>query len=455
MFAAFLELKAEVENLKKENALLKARIAELEKPKKDSSNSSIAPSKDENRKPKRNQSLRVKSGKRVGGQKGHKGNYLKMVEKPDKIVKQKPTDCKSCGQNLSQAQSKVVEKRQVIDIELPKKQVVEYQNHQVICPKCSYKNIGNFPQNIPRRVSYGKTVEALIGYFQVRHFLPYKRTTEVFSDLFDLKISCGTVKNRLKKLYEKGWTVYKNIKNAILKSSCIGSDETGFKINADKFWAWVWQNDFWTYISINQSRGYKAIEDEFCENDLLQLILVCDRYPAQLKSKTKSKQFCLAHLLRDLMYLCQLYKQSWSKKLTAIILAIYDFKRKCENYKSKECKKVVDNIELRIEKLLKEKIAIKYPMLRTLREKLKKNKEFLTTCLHYKNVPPDNNWSERAIRNFKTKMKISGGFRSIDGARIYATLRSITDTAIKQNQNVWQTFLNLAQNKNLKFELAE
>lgn len=449
------KLKAENALLKKENALLKARIVELEKPKKDSNNSSIPPSQDENRKPKKNQSLRKKSGKKAGGQKGHKGSNLKMTESPDQIVEHRPNDCKNCGATLTEITSEVLEKRQIIDVVLPKKQVAEHQKHIVICPNCGHNNLGEFPENIPKGASYGKTVEAMIGYFQVRHFLPYKRTVDIFSDLFDIKMSAGTVKNKLKKLKEKGLPVYQSIKKAILKSSCIGSDETGFKINAQKFWAWVWQNDWLTYISINKSRGYKAIEAEFSETDLLQLILVCDRYAAQLKSKTKSKQFCLAHLLRDLIYLSQLYKQDWSEKLITIIITIYDFNRKCEDYKSKANKSKVAKIELDIEKLLQEEIVAKYPKLRTLREKLKKDKTFLTTCLHYKNVPPDNNWSERAIRNFKTKMKISGGFRSTQGAKIYAILRSITDTAIKQNQNVWQTFLNLAQNKNLKFAWAE
>lgn len=443
LFEAFVELKKEFEALKQENAALKAEIARLKQPKKDSSNSSIAPSQDENRVQK-NKSLRRKSGKQVGGQKGHRGSHLKMVEHPDQLEVYQPEVCKNCSTVLLDSPSTIVEKRQVSDIILPKKQVTEYQKHSICCPVCRFNNLGQFPKNIPKGCSYGKTVTALIAYLQVRHFLPYARTAEFFFDLFGIKISGGTIKNKLMRLYKSALPTYQTIKTNVLKSNCIGSDETGFKINGKKHWAWVWQNDSNTFISINRSRGYKAVLAEFDEQDFNNTILVCDRYAAQLKTNSKTKQFCLAHLLRDLTYLSQLYKQPWSDGFKAVLLKIYDLKRQSKKYDELAHQIALQSIEAKIEQLVNQKIAIKYKQLRTFKEKIKKHQSFVTTCLHYKSVPPDNNWSERAIRNFKVIQKVSGGFRSTSGAKIYATLRSITDTAIKQNANVWQTFNNLA-----------
>ena len=148
-------LRAENRDIKAENALLRARIEELEHT-KNSHNSSIAPSKDENR-AKKNQSLRVKSGRKPGGQKGHKGSVLEMTEIPDEIIKHIPQYCNNCGEELAGVMEELIEKRQ--EVVLPRI-IVKYIEHQIYSKKCScgHTTQSEFPLGINAKVQYGSRI---------------------------------------------------------------------------------------------------------------------------------------------------------------------------------------------------------------------------------------------------------------------------------------------------------
>ena len=177
-----------IAELKAENAKLRARIAELEH-RKNSNNSSIPPSKDENR-VKRNQSLREKSGKKPGAQLGHEGSMLQMTDQPDKIINYVPNFCTACGDDISQLEGKFISKRQVIDIPEIK---FEYTEHRIFGKKCSCGHITecDFPEDIKTNIQYGHRIEAFVSYLYARHYIPFKRMKEFLSDAFHLPISEG------------------------------------------------------------------------------------------------------------------------------------------------------------------------------------------------------------------------------------------------------------------------
>ena len=159
------DLKKELSLLKKENQQLKNRLAKYETP-KTSRNSSIPPSKDENR-PKSNQSLRKSSGKRPGGQFGRKGKTLEMTSTPDIIIELYPDYCNSCGTTLLEFAASKEKSRQIIDIPPIKAIYTEYQSFSKIC-KCGCQTIADFPKHVTAPISYGATIESLIGYFHAR-----------------------------------------------------------------------------------------------------------------------------------------------------------------------------------------------------------------------------------------------------------------------------------------------
>jgi len=422
-----------VEELTQEVKDLKHRLSKYEHP-KNSNNSSVPPSKDENR-PKR-KSLREKTDKKVGGQKGRKGTTLRMVEVPDIIEKHIPEFCSCCGNDISKIKEKFVGKRQVFDIPEIKVNVTEYQIFKRECT-CGHETISNYPQQASAPVSYGNNIESLIGYFHARQYIPFKRMQEIFTDVFNTPISEGGIHYLLNKLVKKSQPAYDLIKQKLVsnKKYAIGADETGMKVDGNKHWAWTWQNDEATFITITNNRAQRSITETF-KNGFKNSVLVHDCWASHFNTKALSHQVCTAHLLRDMNYLTELYNHKWSMVCKAVFKSALKLKNKMSKsdyyiHNSERLK-----IESRLNKLLDYKLPEKNKELIRFQNRLLKYREYLLTFLYNPNVPPDNNASERAIRNIKVKQKISGQFKSTNGAFGFAVLRSVTDTVIKNNLRV-------------------
>ena len=150
------------------------RILELEdqlrrtKLSKNSSNSSKPPSSDMFT-VKRNQSLRESSGKKSGGQPGHKGTTLKMSANPDEVIKLVPEYCNICGGSLCNEVEEFQSKRQVVDIPPVRPIITEYQKYRKCCPQCGHSQETDFPSGVTNNIQYGANVEAAIAYFSIYH----------------------------------------------------------------------------------------------------------------------------------------------------------------------------------------------------------------------------------------------------------------------------------------------
>ena len=186
--------------LEQENQALRERIAELERRLGlDSDNSSQPPSSDGlNKKPHRTKSLRGKSGRKTGGQKGHRGQTLEQVSEPDRLVKHSaPDSCWGCGCDVSREQVVSVIKRQVFDIPEPRIEVTEHQVEIKRCPRCEQKLEGCFPAAVKAPVQYGVRVKAVSTYLQHQHFIPEDRLSEALEELYGCPMSTGTIANTL------------------------------------------------------------------------------------------------------------------------------------------------------------------------------------------------------------------------------------------------------------------
>jgi len=424
----------ENQKLRKENIALQQRLSKYEHP-KNSNNSSIPPSKDENR-PKRNQSLREKSGRNPGGQPGRKGNTLKMVENPDTVETHIPDFCNCCGKDIRGSLFILAGKRQVIDIPKIELRVTEYQIFSRTCT-CGHETTSEFPQEANAPVSYGNNIESLIGYFHSRQYIPFRRMKEFFNDVFHVPISEGGIHYLLNKLAKKAEPAYDLIKQKLLSSNLgtIGADETGVKVAGDKHWAWVWQNEEATFITITDNRAQRSITENF-ENGFENSVLVHDCWKSHFNTAAASHQICMAHLLRDLNYLTERYNHKWSKVCKALFKSALDLKTNMNHTDYYIGNPKRKHIERRLDRLLGYALPKEHKELITFQNRLIKYSDYIFTFLHNPRVPPDNNSSERAIRNIKVKQKVSGQFKSPNGAFIFAVLRSVTDTIIKNNQNV-------------------
>lgn len=411
---------------------LQARISELEHP-KNSNNSSIPPSKDENR-IKRNQSLREKSDRNPGGQKGHKGSMLKMTEHPDEVINYIPHYCECCGKDLSGQREEFIAKRQVIELPEIKIKYIEHQVYGRKC-QCGYITKSKFPEDIKTSIQYGNSVESLVSYFYARHYIPFLRMKEILSDIFHLPISEGGIHYLLERFTRKAKPFYDLIRDKIEQATVLGSDETGANLNGKLSWFWTWQNDKLTYIRHSLSRGAKTIKEIF-PHGFTNAIINHDRWASQINTPAKGHQLCTAHLLRDSNYLVELYKNEWATKLKALISRSIKLKYRLQPIDYLRGIPERTQIESELDVLLCEEIDKKHKKARTLQKKLKKQRNSILTFLYYHEVPPDNNGSERAIRNVKVKQKISGFFKSEKGSQTFAINRSIIDTIIKSRNNV-------------------
>jgi transposase len=228
----------------------------------------------------------------------------------------------------------------------------------------------------------------------------------------------------------KANATYESIRQNVLKNKVIGADETGVNINGKNNWAWTFQHDRATFIAIHPNRGYKAIEQIMPEG-FQNNILVTDCWASYFKTNALSHQICTAHLLRELLFLKDRYKNStWAKRLSLLIINALAL-RKTNNI----TKDNVDEVFRAFSNLINEPINSEFEEVISFQKRMVKYSDFVFNFLLYKDVPPDNNGSERAIRNFKIKLKVSGFFRSFEGAERFAVIRSIIDTAIKNNRN--------------------
>lgn len=437
----------EIVVLKKENGVLKDRLAVYETP-KDSHNSSIPPSKDslaaqaeKSKKLLITRSLREKSGKSNGGQTGHKGTTLEMANEPDSIIEHKPYFCARCGNDLSAIQGSVVELRQVFDVPMPILPIVT--EHQLIGKQCSCGHCcqTDFPKEVRSRVSYGTNIRALVTYLSCIQCIPYKRLTEVLRDCFGITLSQGTIDNMLKDVSDKSLGAYNEIRNRIEQSNVVGADETGENINGELHWMWAWQTDKLTYIHSNKSRGKLAIDSQF-KNGLSRSILVTDRHKSYFNMNVADHQICLAHILRELTFLTELdTKQTWSSELAKLIKeAIH--KRKTESWENIDRNSILNKFQ----NLLTTCTDNLHQKIIALIKSLTKYKEYVFKFLFDPDVPYENNASERAVRNLKVKQKVSGMFKSQQGANAYCQIHSIAQTAKKNNQNPFLAILAVANN---------
>ncbi len=444
-FQEIERLKKENEELRKENQqfneiiqtlivrieLLEERLARYENP-KNSRNSSIPPSHDFKR-PPRTKSLREPSKKKRGGQPGHEGTTLEMTEKPDQIIPHTPQYCTCCGRDISQIHAELVECRQEVVLPVIQPIFIEHQAFQRTCT-CGNTVIADFPEGVTPGISYGNNVGSLAAYMSVRHFFPFRRMAEFFRYFLNLPISEGALVNTIKRVTEKALPAYELIRSRAENSRSNGGDETGTKINGDKGWFWTIQGALFTYIIASYNRGVQTINDHFPKGFPFS-VLVHDCWKSYFKIAALAHQICLAHLLREFNHVIECYKLRWGKDFKQLLSEAIAFKKTLlpEDYNKTLSQRT--EFEERLSSLLLEPIEKKYPIAVSLQKRLVKYRKHIFTFLYYYHVPPDNNGSERAIRNIKVKHKVSGFFKSFDGAHSFAVLRSVIDTAIKNNVN--------------------
>lgn len=411
---------AELEKLVED---LTKQLQQFQKPKKNSSNSSIPSSQNRYHKP---YPQRDKSNLKPGGQPGHEGSTKKLVDNPEQIIKLKPQKCLHCG-NQSFTETENIEKRQLFDIPPMKAFVVEYQKVQCQCSNCQNISSNDFPENIKASVQFSENIDALVGYLKIQNNLSHEKITKTLSDICGIALSEGTVDNSLTRLENRHTVNYENILQEVKNSEVLCSDETGTRVKGKNKYTWFFGNENWSYFKSFYLRAYSSIEEIFGEE--FPKNWVSDRYGAQLKVQA-NHQVCLAHVIRDLKYVIEVDKSEWAKSLMESLKGvIHEIKEKGFDGIAKE----------KWEKKIKVFFERNEPPGGEASKKfrsLKKVVDSMVLFLKNPQVPWTNNLAERGLRSSVVHTKITGGFRSDSGVDRYNILNSVIESAKKQGLDI-------------------
>jgi transposase len=423
------DLKQTIEDLKKEIEALKPPVP------KDSTNSSIPPSKELI---PRTRSQREKSGKKPGGQPGHGGHHRERHAHPDAIVMVQASHCAGCGASLEGVEGTIGQIAQEVDIPPITPQTTEYQQVIKVCA-CGYCNCPALP--IEGYTTIGPQMGALITYLNVEHALPYERLSQITHDLLGFAISEGTIANKLASMQRRAKGIIERIKHQVIHAPWIGSDETGTRVAGKKYWEWVWQSPLASYFVIDPRRGYPVVQEHFTES--YAGVICHDCWSAQNNTRAAAHQVCHAHLLRNLQYAVDAERSVWAYQVQRLLRKSQRARERIwqEEVSPKLREDVIRYYQEALASL--NQMPLAQPEERRLQKRLIKHHNWIFTFMAYPDVPADNNSSERAIKAAKIKDKVSGGFRSVQGARRFAQLLSLTQTLRKQKLAILPTLTAL------------
>mgnify|MGYP001231814471 CR=1 FL=1 len=436
-----------VEYLQESIQRLSRRIHALElQVNKNSRNSDKPPSSDGlKKKPPRK---RKASGKKPGGQEGHEGTTLQMSADPDKSETHEVECCGNCGCSLKDKQSIGYDRRQVFDAPPIAVEVTEHRAEIKECDKCGTVSTATFPEGITHTVQYGERLKAIALYLKNYGLLPYDRTAELFEDLFGIPISPGTLVRINTDSGKRLGEVSERIKEALRSSAVVHCDETGMRIGGKLHWLHVASTSGLTYYLAHKRRGSGGI-DEMGILPFFEGKAVHDGWRSYFNYLC-GHGLCNAHHLRELTCVYEDFDQQWAKQMIDFLL---DVKERRDKSKGKSfAGKTIAGFEQRYREILKMGMEANPPppdppgkrkrgpkkksKPLNLVERLRDHEEATLAFMYDFCVPFDNNQAERDIRMMKVQQKISGTFRSFDGALSFCAIRGYISTARKQGLNV-------------------
>jgi transposase len=436
---------------------LSARVQQLEdRLAKNSRNSSKPPSSDDPVKPKP-KSLRRRSGKKPGGQEGHPGRTLSLIEDPPHVVDHDPEECEGCGESLSEAEfASGYERRQVVDIPaLLALEVTEHRARHKRCPGCGRSTKAAFPLEASTQegaVGYGPRIKALAVYLMEYQLLPYERASELLSDLFgEPTPGAGTLHSALKRCFEGLEETEEAIKEGLVGGEEVvgGFDETGMRVAGEGMWVHVASTGELTHYAMHEKRGVEATK-EIGILPSFRGVAVHDGLSAYWKYECCSHALCNAHHLRELTFVEEEHEQEWAGRMKALLLEVEETVREDAAWGGTRLEpERVEKFEMRYQELLEAGLAANPPPIKTgkrgrpkqtkgknLVDRLDKHREAVLRFMYDFRVPFDNNRAERDLRMVKVRQKISGGFRTRRGAQMFCRIRGYISTVRKQGENV-------------------
>src|SRR2546421_737719 len=416
---------------------------------KDSHNSSLPPSSDRFVRPPK--SLRTKSGKKPGGQKGHRGHHLQQVEEPDHILMHPVERCERCQHDLRTQKGSVPERRQVMDLPAKRLWVTEHRVEEKQCPRCFHLTRAPFPASVKARAQYGMSIQSLATYLVEGQCVPYARASQLLHELLGVQLSAGSIATFVTTCHQQLAEVESRLKAALVQAKVIHQDETGLRVGTTGWWVHVCSTDRLTHYAAHPKRGRKA----------LNAIGIAPQFRGtsvhdglrSYQSYSFIQAWCNVHHLRELTFFEEERKQAWAREMKELLL---DMKAEVERAKALGQHEVdvlvLAGLLRRYEEVLAEGYQANPPPAapsksepskgapgrakqspaRNLLDRLAGGKWAVLRFLLDFAVPFDNNQAERDLRMIKAQQKVSGCFRTEQGVAMFCRIRSYLSTLRKQ-----------------------
>ena len=410
---------------------------------KNSRNRSKPPSTDGFKKPEP-KSLREKSTRLSGGQLGHTGRTLTRVAMPNRTERHRVERCACCGRSLAHRPPDGLEKRQVHDLPPLRLTVTEHQSEIKFCA-CGHTNKAAFPEGVNAPVQYGPGVKAAAVYLKNYQFLPYERTCELLGDFFGCPMSEGTLANLIGECHARLEAPVQQIKAQIAQAPVAQFDESGSRVEKKLWWLHAASTSTATYYDIHPKRGSEAID----EIGILPTFIgraIHDFWKPYFGYEC-SHGLCNAHHLRELIFVHEQHRQVWADAMIDCLLDIKAAVVQARPTTDLLTRAQIQDFEVRYQSILdqgyaqnplspapagkKKRGRRKKTQPRNLLERLDQHRREVLAFMYDFNVPFDNNLAERDIRMMKVQQKISGMFRSEEGAKAFCRIRSYISTARK------------------------
>ena len=441
--------------------VLRAEVAELKRQLgQDSRNSSKPPSSDSPFTKPAPKSLRRNSGRKPGGQPGHPGSTLALVEDPNERKRHEPGPCSGCGASLADAPEVGLERRQVFDLPPMTVRVIE---HQLIARRCGCgrTSCGTAPAGVAAPTQYGPRITAIVLYLYVGQFLSKKRTAAALAELFGTPVCEGTVAGMTARAADGLDGFLETVADRIARAEVAGFDETGLRVAGRLHWVHCARTGKYTLITCHPKRGRDGINAAGVLGRF-RGVAVHDAWAPYDTYLDVAHQLCCAHAQRELQAVADAAGPDidwcWATQAADALVAMqklvadataadataadaidsYALAKQIQLYRS-AAQIGRTQTSARSSTVMKKHHALA-------RRLLDRQDDYLRFTSD-RRIPADNNGSERDIRMIKLRQKVSGCLRTLTGAQQFCAIRSYLSTAAKHGHTFLDTLVMLAEGK--------
>ena len=405
-------------------AHLSERVAELEAkvglPQKTPENSSLPPSA--GRKPSVGR-------KRKSRRKGRPGCARPLDPNPTQVREVRAAHCPHCRGELAAATQAPCERYDHIEVPPIRPEVTRVTLMGGACPHCARRFKAAAPAEMPPGSPFGTRLRALALHLRFSQNIGLARLQGVLRDVFGLRISQGGLVNIIRAATAPFAVQAARLRERLLKSPVLASDETGLRVAGRNFWLWVMHHGDSAAFRVDPSRGKRVLADFL--GDHRPDFWISDRYGGQKGFATRGHQFCLAHLIRDAQYALDAGDTGFAPGLLALL------RRACRlgAIRARLSDRQLATYHRRFVRKLSELLQRPptHAVGRKLQAAIAKGRRNLFLFVTNRALEPTNNGSERALRPCATYRKVTGGFRTPSGATFYADGRSLLETARRRD----------------------